>query len=246
MHNDIIYLKNKFDKIKKTGWIKSVRNDTGGIGVTFEKLIGVEENSLEIPDYRNIEIKTKRAYSKSYTNLFNCTPTGPHYHEVERLKEKFGYPDKILKEYKVLNTSVYATEKNKVGLNFYFKLQVDKKQNKIFLLVFDKQNNLIEDIVYWDFDILREKIFRKLKTLAFVKALVKRKNNEEYFKYYDIKIYKLKDFDTFISLLELGIIRVSFKISIFKSGNKFGQIHDHGTSFNIKECDLNKLYTLIQ
>lgn len=246
MNKEILELKNKVKRIKEKGWIKSVRNDTGGVGVTFEQLLGLKENELEIPDYGNIEIKTKRAYSDSYTNLFNCTPTGPHYHEVARLKEKFGYPDKILKKYKVLNTSVYATQKTNVGLDFYFKLQIDNRQQKIFLLVFDKYYNIIEKKVFWDFDILKEKLLRKLKYLAFIKALVKRINKEEYFKYYNIKIYKLKDFETFIDLIEIGVIRINFKIGIFRSGNKIGQIHDHGTSFNIKESDLNKLYDLIE
>ena len=244
MYKNINNLKKDFEKIKRKGWIKSLANDFGSVGTTLEKLLGIEQNCLEIPDYGNIEIKTKRAYSNSYTNLFNCTPTGPHYHEVERLKDTFGYPDKILTEHKVLNTSIYCTEMSKVGINFYFKLRVDREKQKIILLIFDKNRKIIESNVYWDFDILKEKLYRKLNKLAFIKALVKRKNKEEYFKYYEMKIYKLKSFDTFITLLESGIIRISFKLSIFKSGKRVGQIHDHGTSFNIKECDLEKLYSL--
>ena len=244
--NNITKLKKEFKRIKDLGWIKSVRKDQGGIGVTFEQLIGVQENSLEIPDFGDIEIKTKRAYSKSYTGLFNCTPTGPHYHEVERLKNKFGYPDRDLKKYNVLNTSVCTIEKQKVGMNFYFKISVDRKQEKIFLHIFDKYGNLIENFVYWDFDILEEKLFRKLKKLAMIKALVKRINKEEYFKYFDLKIYELKSFNKFIELLEKGIIRITFKIGIYKSGNKIGKICDHGTSFNIKENDLHLLYDLVE
>lgn len=245
MNNDFTLLRKEFEKIKKMGWIKSLRRNIGGIGFTLEKLLKIEENSLEIPDFRSIEIKTKRAYSDTYTNLFNCTPTGPHYHEVERLKNEYGYPDKTLKTYKVLNTSVYSNKKIRVGMNFYFKIKLDKVKQKIFLLIFDKNLKLIEDTVYWDFDILEEKIYRKLKNLAFIKAVVKRKDKQEYFKYYEIKMYKLKDFSTFINLLESGTIRINFKIGIFKNGIKKGQIHDHGTSFNIKEQDLIKLYDLV-
>lgn len=246
MNKEIENLKNKFNEIKNIGWIKSKYKDTGSIGVTFEKLLGIEENYFEIPDYNGIELKTKSAYSNSYTNLFNCKPTGLHYLETKRLKELYGYPDKVLKKFKVLNTSVTATKKNKVGLWFYFILKVDNNLKKIFLLVYDTSNKLIENCVYWDFDILEEKLYRKLQTLAFVKALVKQKNNQKYFKYYDIKFYKLKNFETFINLIENGIIRINFKIGIFKSGEKLGHIHDHGTSFNINECDLTKLYNLIK
>lgn len=246
VYENIKELKDKFSMIKEKGWIKSKRKDFGGIGITFENLIGVNSNDLEIPDYNGIEIKTKRSYSKSYINLFNCVPTGPHYHEVERIKDKYGYPDSILKNYKVLNASVWATEKNKVGLFYYFKLKINRECQKIFLEVYNKNGKLIENFVYWDFDILEEKLLRKLKNLAFIKALVKHKNGNEYFKYYDMKIYKLKDFNCFIDLIEQGVIRINFKLSIFRKGNKIGKIHDHGTSFNIKECDLIKLYNLIQ
>ena len=71
MDNTFIEIKRKFLEIKNKGWIKSVRNGSTGIGATFEYLLGMEENNLEIPDYNEIEIKTKRNYSKSYTTLFH-------------------------------------------------------------------------------------------------------------------------------------------------------------------------------
>lgn len=241
----VLKLKIKFEEIRKMDWVKSYRKDFGGIGITFEKLIGNNENTFEIPDYNGIEIKTKRGYSKSSTTLFNFAPEGPHYHETERLKEKFGYPDKELKQYKILNNTISAVEKTKIGINFYFKLKIDRKREKVFLVVFDKYNNLLEKEVYWGFDLLKEKLERKLKYLAFIKALSKKINKEEYFKYYKMNIYKLKDFNSFINLLENGIITISFKIGVFKKGKNKGKIHDHGTSFNIKEADLLKLYNLI-
>ena len=61
-----------------------------------------------------------------------------------------------------------------------------------------------------------------------------------------MKIYKLKDFETFIDLIENGIIRISLKIGVFRTGKKIGQIHDHGTSFCIEEDNLDKLYDLIE
>lgn len=238
-------IKNKFYEVKMMGWVESDRNDSGAIGITFEKSIGIENNELEIPDFNGVEIKTKKKYSKSYTTLFNCTPTGPHYHEIERLKDLYGYPDAKIKIYNVLNTSIYSNKKVKVGLKYYFKLEVDQKKEKIFLIIYDIYGNLIEKEVYWDFDILEEKLHRKLKYLAYVKALEKTIHKKKYFKYYEMKIYKLKDFNTFIHLLNSGIIRISIKIGIFRDEKRIGKIHDHGTSFCIQEENLDKLYDLI-
>ena len=46
------------------------------------------------PDYNGIEIKTRRAYSKSAITLFNAVPDGKAPFEVERLKNTYGYPYK--------------------------------------------------------------------------------------------------------------------------------------------------------
>jgi len=241
-------LKEEFIKIKEKGWVKSLNKGSNGIGFTFEELLGIQKNELEIPDYNGIELKTRRYSSTSYIVLFSSTPEGKYYHEVERIKNTYGYPHSKFKQYKVLNNSVYGNKLNKIGQKYYFKLDVDRKQRKIYLLVYDKHKNLVEREVYWDFDILEEKIYRKLKILALVKAYSKKDRYEdwEYFKYDSIKIYFLKDFNCFINLVEEGIIRVNFKLNIKTREEKIGQIHDHGTSFDILEEDIQKLYDVYE
>lgn len=244
MDETIKELYKKFKTIKNSGWIKSIKKGNAGIGITFENLIGLSENEFEVPDFNGVEIKTKREYSNAYTNLFNATPDGPHFHEVKRLKEKYGYPHSKLKEYRVLNVSCFANIRNKIGINHYFILKVNRQEQKLFLLVYNKKGELIEDEVFWYFDTLKEKLYRKLKILAFIKAYTKRVDDSEYFKYHEMSIYFLKDFDTFLHLLEVGIIRITFKVNIITSGPRKGNIRDHGTGFGIKENDLLKLYNL--
>ena len=234
----------KFSNIKNLGWVQSAGKGNGGIGLTFETLIGVPRNDFEIPDFNGVEIKTKKNYGHSYITLFSAKPDGPHFHETERLRNEYGYPHSKLKQYKVLNNEVFANRRKKTGINYYFKLEVNRAKQKLFLLIYDVNGNLIEDEVFWYFDTLKEKLYRKLKILALVKANVNLVNNIQYFQYDKMTIYLLKDFDTFISLIEKGIIRISFKINIFLSGPKRGNICDHGTSFDIKECDLSELYDL--
>lgn len=245
MDLEIKKLNQKFILIKNMSWIKSIRKGWGGIGITFEYLLGNNENDFEIPDYNGIEIKTRRAYSKSNITLFSCAPEGPHYHEIERLKDLYGYPDSVCRNFKVLNAIVSANKITKVGLFFYFQLKIDRAAKKIFLLVYNSKKILIEDIVYWDFDTIYTKVYRKLKYMALAKALVKRKNKEEYFKYYKLTIYKLKDFDNFLTALEKGKISISFKISVYRDGKYKGKIYDHGTSFNLSEENLLEIFEKI-
>lgn len=239
---NIELLNNKFNSIKNMGWIQSIKKGSSGIGLTFEHLIGINENEFEIPDFNGIELKTKRSKSTSYTTLFNATPDGPHFHEVERLRTIYGYPHSKAKEYKVLNVSTFANQLNNMGIKYYSKLKLDYNNQKLTLSIYNKNKDLIENEVFWYFDTLKEKLLRKLKVLAYINADTKRINNIEYFKYYKMTIYLLKDFDTFLSLIEQGIIRVTFKINVNLSGPRKGQICDHGTGFDIQENDLLKLY----
>ena len=242
---NIIDLKNDFQRIKEKGWIKSLYKGTGGIGLTFEKMLNKEIENFEIPDYQGIEIKTHWSFSKSYTTLFNATPDGKELFEIKRLRNKYGYPDKDLKNYKVFYGFVNATEKNFIGIKHQYKLNVNKDEKRIYLNIYDKKGNLIDTDTYWSFDMLEEKLKRKLTTLAYVKALKRTKNKEEYFKYISITFYQLKSFETFINLIEDGTIIINFNVGIFKKGDKIGEIYDHGTGIRIDNKDLDKLFDII-
>lgn len=240
----------KYEEIKRLGWVDSVDKGKGSVGITFEKLMGLESNEFEIPDFQGIEIKTKRKCSKfkdSYITLFSYRPEGKNYHEVERIKDTYGYPHKRLSEYKVLNNAVYANKKNKIGIKFYFKLDVNYLKNKIYLIVYDRSGAIIEDEVYWDFDEIKEKLYRKLKYLAIIEAKSKYnvETGKEMFNYYKLNLYVLKNFNVFLELIERGIIRINFKLNIWTSGNKIGKIHDHGTSFDILADRVEDLYKKI-
>lgn len=52
--------KEKFDEIKKQGWIQSVRRGPTGIGQTFEQLISLTENNIALPDLHEIELKKSK------------------------------------------------------------------------------------------------------------------------------------------------------------------------------------------
>lgn len=243
---ELINLKNEFKRIKDMGYVKATRSGPTGIGKTFEDLLGKKEDTLELPDYNGIEIKTKRGYSRSYTTLFGATPKGKQEFEIQRLRKAYGYPDLVYKNQKLLNVSVQANCSTLVGGRFLFKLEVDYEKEKVFLLVMDKNRYLLEKKSYWEFSVLKEKLERKIKYLALVKAWPNTINGEEYYKYYDIDFYHLKNFEEFLKLIEDGTIRITFKIGIFKKGVRAGELHDRGTGFEIQEIDMPKLFDLIE
>ena len=245
MEKDIFEIKKIFEEIKNTGWIESKRKGPTGVGYTFETLLNKAEDTLEIPDYKSIEIKTQRKKSHSFVSLFNATPDGDYLFEIKRLRDNFGYPDKILKESKVINNDFFADKIKNLGSKYKGKLKIDWKNQKLILIILNNCLQIVDNEVSWSFDLLKEKLYRKLKYLAFIEADSKFINDIEYLKYTNLQIYKLKDFNTFLALIDEGIIKVTFKIGVVRTGNRKGEINDHGTSFSISSKNLSKLYNIL-
>ena len=240
--NDVILLKNKFTCIKNLGWVKSLRKGPTGVGYTFEKLLGKEEDFYPIPDFGNIEIKAHRKSSNYSITLFNATPDGENFFEIKRIYNKYGHYSSSDKKNKVLKNCAISNKLSNVGIWYKFSLFVSDFDKKVFLCGFDKNNILIDMHSFWSYEYLEERVLGKIKYLAFISADNKTVGGVEYYRYTDLQFYKLKSFSKFIDLVKKGKIIVTFKIDIFKNGNRTGQIHDHGTGFNINSDDLSLLY----
>lgn len=239
---EIKLLKDEFERIKGMGYVASSRGGSTGIGKTFEDLLGKKEDTSEEPDYLGIEIKTRRAYSYSYTTLFNACPANNNECELKRLVSTYGYPDRILYKCRVLNVSVYANTCTLVANRYLFKLFVSREEKRVYLGISDKNFKILEKKIYWDFDQLKEKLYHKLNYLAFIKAWPKVVDGVTYYKYYHMDFYKLKSFEDFLSLLEKGNVRITFKLGVYRTGDKLGEIHDRGTGFELKEENFEKLF----
>lgn len=234
-----------FNNVKKKGWIRSINKGKSSVGLTFEREIGKPIDQLPEPDFKNIEIKCFKDHSIYLRSLFSATPNGSSSTEILRLRDKFGYPCKGFENIKSFCGDVSAVKKQFIGCKYLFQLNVSYEQQKVILQVFTRNNILIDTKTYWTFDILKEKVFRKLKYLALVEAISKYENYLVYFKYTHMIIYQFKSFDDFLNAIENGIISVTFNISIFKSGNRKGLIHDHGTEFRIHHKNLSEIYEKI-
>ena len=242
MQKNIEKLQKEFQRIRSKGYIKGICNGYSAVGRTFENEINQPENNFWVPDYYGIEIKTRRAYSKSYITLFNAVPDGEKLFEIERLKDTYGYPSKKDRRYKVLYIEAFGNKLNFGGIKYQYKIEVDRNQKKVYLSVYNRYNALIEQKVYWTFDYLKERLLTKLEYLAIVAAWPWKINNCNYFKYYKMDIYKLISFDNFINLIEDGTIKLSIKVDIYTSDKYYGKTYDHGCGFAIEEHNLIRLY----
>lgn len=242
MNENFVNLFKKFNDIKKIGWIRSLRKGYTGIGYTFEALIGKSEDSLPTPDFKNIEIKTMRKYSKRKIHLFSTFPDGECESPMKRVLYKLGYPDKKNNDVRVFNMDFNAINYTKIGYYRMGKIEIDYKNKKILLVARDYLGNDLKINTSWSFNLLKDRLYMKLKELVIVEAEAKTINNIEFFQYNRISYYKLRDFDSFIDLIDKGIIDIGFKIGYKKDKDHFGEYKSRGTVFSISMNNLEKLY----
>ena len=240
---NIKILKEKFLKEIRPYYHKSQRSGYTGVGYTFEKLLGKEEDRSSTPDFHGIEIKTHMGYSKNSITLFSLSPTREN--AIKEIYEKYSYPNTKDRRFKSFKGNAFCKEDYLIAFKYYFKLKVDYEEQKLRLFILNNQFEVVNTSIFWDFEQIKNRLFTKIKYLAYINAYPYRIDDELCYKYANIKFYKLKSFSTFLKLIEKDIVHVAFNIDTYKSGERFGTIKDHGTSFRIKPEHLEELFRLI-
>ena len=243
MNSDILALKEKLDKIKNLGWIECKNKNKSVTGKTLENLLEINPDNFEIPDYNTVEIKSKVSKRENYIDLFCATPDS-YVLETKRLYDKYGYLDS--NNYKILNFVLYGEFLKPINNEYSAKLRIDYKNKKVIMEIYNKDNELIDNLSSWSFELLEEKLCRKLNYVCLVEGDKKFSHNVLYVRYDKYKFYKLKKFSNFIRLLKRGQIRISFTLGVYKSGIKSGKMHDHGTQFSIRKENIKLLFDEIE
>lgn len=233
---------NNFISINKKGWNESVCNDTGGVGLTFEKLLDKKADSMFFPDYYGTEIKCTTRYSRYPISLFSKSFDGPLLYEMNRILEKYGKNDGVYHDKKLLNTSLRVNEKVLVNNKYFFELKLDYNQKKMFLFIYDIAGTLLENSVYIDFYSIKTHLQTKLSSLAIVYASKKIIDKKDYFRYYKMSIYELISAENFIELIEKNIIDISLVGRVSRSGSEKGRQRNKGLIFKIPKENINKLF----
>lgn len=236
----------EFKKINKRGYIKGINNNVlNSCGLTFEKLLNKEADSMFFPDYENIEIKCKQRFSRYDINLFSLSFDGPQLFESNYLLENYGFENKKYGNKKELFVSFKYGKKVLVNEKYYFELNLDYINKRLVINIYDLEKKLIEKRGFIDFDSLETRINVKLKNLALVYASKKKENENLFFRYYKIMCLVYKDFNTFINLLEENVIKVSLVLRFSKSGSSVGKNKNKNMVFKINPMNIEELYNKV-
>ena len=246
MKDELLKFQTMFEEIKKIGWVKEIRKSRGSCGNTFEYLLKKEEDDFPVPDYNDIEIKVMNDNSKTNLHLFNLVPDGDYLFPIKRILYELGWPNGKEEHERVLYQTFNSLDYNKLVYGKKAKINVNYDERKVELIAFNHKNENMNIGISWSFNYLKERLLLKLQYLAFVRVSSCIISGEGYYHYHKVNYYKLKDFDTFINLIDKGIIEITFKIGVYKSGKRIGQVYDHGTDFSIAVSNLHLLYDEIK
>ena len=243
--NDNKNLIDTFKLIAKKRYIKGVNMYSNSIGLTFEKELNKKADSMYFPDFYGIEIKCTGRFSRYPISLFTAAFDGPTFPEIDRLLNNYGYYDKDFKDKKVLFANLNCHISKLFNKNFIFRLDFSFEEEKVYLCIYDINNNLIERKSYIFFETLYNHLLLKLKKMAIVYGSIKRESDAHYFRYYKIEIYNLISKERFLELLMNKTIMVQLIARVSRSGDKKGQYRNKNLLFQIKKEDIEKLFKKI-
>lgn len=231
-------LLSEFDKLDDNYQPTVIAADKA-VGVTFERLLGINENnSSRGGDFKGIEIKCykrRKGIQQDAQDLFlkepvkAINPSNSKKFKLRDIINLFGYTD--LKGRKALKIEV-SISKNAQG--FYLKSDVT---NQLVLLFNESQL-----IGHWFYKTLQKRLEEKLKDTAFIGANSRGKGLKEEFQYKDLVYCSKPSVTEFIKLLEVGHINLQLRMHIKDSGG----VRNHGSQFRIPYNHLEDLFTIYQ
>jgi len=250
-------------EVFRQGWHKSVketidfRND-GAVGNTLERLLGIKENNLPIPNAREWELKGQRSHTSSLITLKHIEPSPTAARIVPNLLlPYYGWRHKLAgKKYPETEMSFRSTTNATQYTNRGFRIIVDGQKQKV-RFVFDPTKadaditqiaawlKSVEERVglgglepepYWGFEDLRYAIGSKIMNCFYVVADSKVEAKKEFFLYKNLYILSGFSFENFIRCIKDGTILVDFDA---RTG------HNHGTKFRMKQGCWSSLYSKV-
>ena len=159
-------------------WYLSEVQDDTGIGRAVETLLGITMNSRKDPDYKGIELKSKRLQRSSAKNgLFSQIPDwkNSHYQNGNDIVQKYGY---MRGNAKTLQVTVQANKPNAQSLL----LDITRNEEVLEMLA-KPDNGKTDHIVEWQLLTLHERLKTKHHETFWVSVDNQKFDGQEYFRY---------------------------------------------------------------
>lgn len=210
-------------------YYKTERPGPTGIGKTWETLNQVDENNSTGSDLKGLELKAKRATTKSPLSMFTLNPVcsmgGP---VIGRLVDEYGKP--------------HRNRPNDLSLHKTMRVGEVKMPNGYMVeLACDSAGLTLRDnsgatLAHWSVGALSVGV-KKIETMALAYADVRGKGEDESFRYRSVIHYSGLNMDRFLDAMVAGFVVVEFRAAYNN-----GVLRDRGTGFRIAKKNLSRLY----
>ncbi|MDF9828222.1 hypothetical protein M2447_002340 [Ereboglobus sp. PH5-10] len=207
-----------------------------GIGDTFigrdvETALGIPINSSRNPDYKGIELKSKRLASKTRMGLFAQIPDWnlSAVKSTSEFLDKFGYM-------KGPDFRLYCTVSSKSPNSQGLFLSV----NDLDRMLWEKHRGALRDesVVAWKLSTLESRLEEKHSETFWIKADSIRKNGREFFLLKSVTHTSSPNLPQFSRLLATGDITVDHMIKRIPSG----RLTEKGPQFKVRPEKRNELF----
>ena len=196
---------------RMTDWNRSEVNADTGIGRTIETLLGIEMNDSKKPDYKGIELKSKRADSATSSALFTNSPDWDlsKCKSGKEIVDKYGYlrpgnPNKTLQ------VTIQALRPNAQGLGLNVNWSDEWLEANYYDLVplpngtYKKLN----DVAVWTLLHLHQRLSEKHHETFWIDVERRKRSDYEEFRVKSIEHTKNPILPQFDVLLEQGKIKL--------------------------------------
>ena len=222
---------------RMSDWIPSELLADTGIGRTVETMLGIPMNGSKQPDYKGIELKSKREKAKVRSSLFTQSPNWA-LSQLKRGKEivdKYGYiPNGYT--HKALHVTLSALKPNPQGMGLSVNSDKDLLEANEYHLTPDGKGiyEKLNGIAAWQLIDLHERLLTKHRETFWIDAESTIRNHQEFFRVTTIEHTKNPIPSQFDTLLEQGKITVDFLLCRDSGGDTY--------SFKIGKKDRHLLF----
>ena len=233
-------LLDRLKEISKKGFIRTLKKGDTGVGYTLESLLGIKANSLQIPDYKGIELKSLRKRSTKGT-LFSKVPDWSlsNIKSAKELVQKRGKKNLEFGNLITLNHTINSIRANSYNL----KLDLDGDYvHQVFI-----ENNTKYKDVCWSLSALNNQLKKKHKETFWVDVETKGSGANEEFYYNSVLHTSEHDTDMLLFLIDTGSITVDY-ILWEKRSDWRSYINKKGYDFlwKVKNKDRDTLFETVK
>ncbi len=208
-----------------TGYVKSHRLGSTGVGKTLEDLLGIKENNIASPDLYRLELKSIREDSSSLITLFTLDRNAWQIRQRQAIL-KFGSVD----EESGRNNLYSTVTGNENQMGFKYRATPDA------VGIWHRSESCLAK---WDLDQLSDKYNEKIRHVLLITAKAERRRDGEYFWYYRGSL--LMGYMTPMQLHEI-LLGNFLKIDLRLHLKTDGSVRNHGTAFRVSESDWAHLF----